>query len=217
MKTEIRRVGPLLSLLGLSAAAGAAHAEASANVTLISDYLFRGITQTDHQAALQGGIDWSGSSGLYASLWLSDTDFNPPGEETSGVEVDLIAGYVHELGESSLDVGFISYQYPNIDANLEEVYLGFSTGNLSAKVYYDWDNETTYLESGYEWTVGEDVTLGIAGGWFEADGGADYIHYGFSVGKSVGGFDWSLGVSDTDIDGDDVTALVGISRSFDLF
>ncbi len=216
MKTETKLLVPRLAIVALCSTAGAAQAETSANVTLISDYLFRGITQTDHQAALQGGIDWSGASGLYASVWLSDTDFNPPGEETSGVEVDLIAGYVHQFGAVAADIGFISYQYPNIDANLEEIYLGFSAGGGSAKVYYDWDNETTYLEGGYEWSVRENLTLGVAGGWFEAEGPGDYIHYGFSLGTSAGGFDWTLGVSDTDIDGDDITALVGITRSFDL-
>lgn len=45
--------------------AGAAHAEVSGSITLTSDYLFRGVTQTDEQPALQGGVEWAHDSGFY--------------------------------------------------------------------------------------------------------------------------------------------------------
>ncbi|MFR0657359.1 TorF family putative porin, partial [Pantoea sp. SIMBA_079] len=67
------------SCLGLLSA-GAAHAEVSGSITLTSDYLFRGITQTDGEPALQGGLEWAGDSGFYVGAWgssiswLSDSD-----------------------------------------------------------------------------------------------------------------------------------------------
>lgn len=43
----------------------------TANVGVTTDYVFRGITQTSHNAALQGGVDYAHSSGFYVGLWGS--------------------------------------------------------------------------------------------------------------------------------------------------
>ena len=54
---------------------GVASAELSANAAIASNYIWRGVTQTDDQAAGQGGIDWGYDSGLYAGTWVSNVDF----------------------------------------------------------------------------------------------------------------------------------------------
>ena len=72
-------IASALLALGLLAAS-VAHAEVSGTLTLTSDYLFRGITQTDEKPALQGGLEWAHDSGVYAGAWgssiswLSDSD-----------------------------------------------------------------------------------------------------------------------------------------------
>ena len=67
-----------------------AHAELSANIGVTSNYLWRGVTQTDDGAAIQGGIDWSHDSGFYLGTWASNIDW---GVGSSGVEVDFYGGY----------------------------------------------------------------------------------------------------------------------------
>ena len=47
----------------------------SANIGVVSNYVWRGITQTDDKAAVQGGVDYSHSSGFYAGTWVSNVDF----------------------------------------------------------------------------------------------------------------------------------------------
>lgn len=204
----------LTLLLGLTTTVSQLHAQTIANAALVSDYLFRGISQTDENPAVQGGVDWSNESGFYLGTWLSNTDFNPPGDESSGVEVDLYGGYSHALGDAALTLGFISYQYPSINAHIEEAVLGFNYGDFEAIYYHDWDNDTNYLSSGYSWTLAREITLGVAGGAFEADRGSDYLHYQVSVSKLFHDLDWSITVSNTDIDRDDVTVLIGISTEF---
>jgi uncharacterized protein (TIGR02001 family) len=84
----------------------------SGNVTLASDYRFRGVSQTDKEVAIQGGVTVSHESGAYAGAWGS----NLAGWGTFGganAELDLFAGYKLPLGEGvALDVGLTWYMYP---------------------------------------------------------------------------------------------------------
>ena len=89
-----------LSLLSTFAALAAEEEEApawSANVTLTSDYRFRGQSQADRGAAVQGGIDYTHPSGLFAGLWASSIDFNDA--QKSPAEVDFTGGYSFSLAQ----------------------------------------------------------------------------------------------------------------------
>ena len=70
----------------------------SANIGVVSNYLWRGITQTDDKPAIQGGLDYSHSSGFYAGTWLSNVDFNLD-ENNPSAEVDLYLGYTNSIVE----------------------------------------------------------------------------------------------------------------------
>ncbi|MEA3389728.1 TorF family putative porin [Sphingobium naphthae] len=82
------------------------------SATLTSDYRFRGISQTDRDMAIQGGLSITHESGLYAGAWAS----NLSGWGTFGganMELDLIAGYKAQLSDSAtIDVGLTWYMYP---------------------------------------------------------------------------------------------------------
>ena len=65
----------------------------SANVSFTSDYIWRGMTQTDGPA-LQGGFDFESESGFYAGIWGSNVNFN----NGNGQELDYYAGYGFSLG-----------------------------------------------------------------------------------------------------------------------
>jgi hypothetical protein len=72
-------------------------AEPSGNVALTSDYVFRGVSQTDAAAAWQGGVRIDGASGVYGSVWASRVRFaSAPG---ASAEIDYAAGVQHALGE----------------------------------------------------------------------------------------------------------------------
>lgn len=82
------------------------------SATLVSDYKFRGISQTDGNFAVQGGLTVSHESGFYVGLWGSSIDDYVTVHGTSHQELDLIAGYKTTFGGATLDVGAIYYVYP---------------------------------------------------------------------------------------------------------
>ncbi len=85
----------------------------SGSVALVSDYRFRGVSQSDRGMAVQGGITATHESGLYAGTWASSLGgWGRFGG--SNMELDLFAGYAVPLGENAtLDVGLTWYMYPS--------------------------------------------------------------------------------------------------------
>lgn len=83
----------------------------SGSVGLVSDYRFRGVSQTDKDFAIQGGFTIAHKSGLYASVWAS----NLSGWGTFGganMELDLVGGYKRPIGPVTVDAGLTWYMYP---------------------------------------------------------------------------------------------------------
>lgn len=81
------------------------------SVGLVSDYRFRGVSQSDKKMALQGGATVTHESGVYGGFWSS----NLAGWGTFGgpnLELDLFAGYKHPIGGGAIDVGVTYYSYP---------------------------------------------------------------------------------------------------------
>ena len=80
------------------------------NAAVVTDYRFRGISQTDKRFALQGGITVSHASGFYVSTWGSSIDdYVASGSDQ---ELDLIAGYTKTVGAATFDLGVLYYYYP---------------------------------------------------------------------------------------------------------
>jgi uncharacterized protein (TIGR02001 family) len=116
------------------------------NASLNSDYRFRGFTQTNYGAALQGGIDVTHSSGLYLGNWNSNVAQDL--YNGASLEMDFYGGYKGEAAPGlGYDVGAIYYYYPQTGVDRvgglsgkkisnQEVYLGLSYGPVSAKLYY---------------------------------------------------------------------------------
>jgi len=100
----------------------------SGSVALVSDYRFRGVSQTDEDMAIQGGVTVSHEAGPYAGAWAS----NLAGWGTFGganMELDLYAGYAVPLGAATLDVGVTWYMYPGgaDDTDFAEPYAKLSS------------------------------------------------------------------------------------------
>jgi len=218
----------------LFATAGAAQAELSANIATVSNYLFRGITQTDDGAAIQGGIDYSHESGLYVGTWMSNVDFASTSKEDA--EIDLYAGFGNDIGDTGLsyDVGTIYYWYPGAggeqqggDLDYAEVYgsLGWQwlTGSISYTYWGEVESQNTprAFDSGdvyYKLSVDPDwdfegfAPSAFIGAYsFDSDGDGNntdfnYTHWGISVSKDAGDFG-SISVNYEQVD--DANDLVG--------
>jgi len=123
------------------------------NVGLYSQYIFRGLKQTDGDPALQGGFDYSHSSGLYAGTWASNISWlRDNGSYRSGgsLEWDFYGGFKGTFGSSDFtyDIGLLYYYYPGtvatgfIKADTFEIYGALGWKWLSAKYSYSLDNKT---------------------------------------------------------------------------
>jgi len=192
-----------------------ASAELSGNFGATSDYLWRGVTQTNHQAAISGGLDYAHSTGLYAGTWASNVAWDAT---TSDTEVDVYAGFSGEAAGLSYDLGFIKYHYPNAYEDFDEVYVGLGYSLVSLSYALDSENENSYVSVGVDYEVKEGLALNItAGSYSFEDSEGDYTHFGGSLTKSIdGGWDFTFGVSDTDVEDDNPIAVVSIAKEFDL-
>jgi uncharacterized protein (TIGR02001 family) len=99
----------------------------SGSAALVSDYMFRGVSQTDEAMAIQGGLTVSHKSGFYVGTWAS----NLAGWGTFGgsnMELDLYGGYTTSIGVAKVDAGLTWYMYPNgaDKTDFAEVYFKLS-------------------------------------------------------------------------------------------
>lgn len=116
----------------------------SGNVGFASQYIFRGIRQTDGKPALQGGFDYAHSSGLYAGTWASNVSWlaDSGAYTSSSLEWDFYGGYKGSVGDFGYDVGLLHYYYPGrklpgvTDADTLEAYGAVSWKWLTAKLSY---------------------------------------------------------------------------------
>lgn len=216
--------------------AGSASAQVSGSVTVVSDYLFRGITQTNEEPALQGGVTWEHDSGFYAGAWGSSISWLSDADPavSSQVELDGFAGFAGDFGDSGVgyDVGVNYYWYPGdypagfTDADTAEVYVGLSWKFLSAKYWYavtdlfgipDSDGSTNLdLSASWEFAEGWSGTTAVGRQWVKGVGGTGtYAFWKVGVDKA---FDNGLGIglsyNDNDLVGPDETFVLALSKSF---
>jgi uncharacterized protein (TIGR02001 family) len=210
-------VGTTLSA-GFLSPAVSAELELSGNMSLVSDYRFRGVSQSNKQAAIQGGFDLAHSSGFYAGTWASNVDkwANPP---SGSLEIDLYTGFSGEMPAGiGYDFGVIAYRYPGNKAtaptpknNSVEYYLGLSYSIFSYKYSYassDWfgvqdSKKSFYQDLGVEFELAPSLTASAHYGIQEIKGtsqGTDLSFSDYSVGLSYDlGNDLSAGLTYTSV------------------
>ncbi len=147
----------------------------SYNVGLYSQYIFRGLTQTDTEPALQGGVDYAHDSGFYVGAWASNISWLSDADiyTTSSIEIDVYAGYGNSIGDTGIgyDVGILQYLYPgdraagSNNAETTELYAGLSYEWVSAKFSYAISDTFGFDDSEGSWyaEIGADVPLGESG------------------------------------------------------
>jgi len=202
----------------------------SASVAFSSEYIWRGVSQTDGDPAISGSLDYGHSSGFYAGVWGSNVDY---GDDASA-EFDAYLGFASEFGESGIgyDVGFLRYMFPGEDYNFNEVYGSLSYSIFSAGVAYSSDTlgsgEDGYywsLDAAYDLPIGVNLYGGV--GYYDADENTfttdvdSYAHYWVGVSKDVAGFTLDLSYQDADSDAEDwagelaeETFLFSVSKAF---
>ena len=212
-----KRLALAVAVAGGIAAVPAQAGEWSANASMTSNYIWRGLTQTENEAAVQGGIDYAADNGFYFGTWASNVNYGP--SDVYSYEHDIYAGYTFETGDVSWDVGYLYYNYDSLaEFDFGEVYVQAGIGGLGLGVWMLTNTEadeapgqdfeafgTYYLSADYGFTVGNDVEVGLHIGYHDGDfaeafNGTDdgYFDYGISFAKE--GF--SFTITDTNVSGD---------------
>lgn len=191
--------------------AGAAGVEY--NLGVVSDYVWRGVSQSDNHAAVQGGVDLKHQSGLYAGAWASTVDF-----ADADVELDLYAGFeLKTRGGWIWDIGVIAYRYDESRFKFEEGYIGATYGYLSGKVWHDWDNDDTYTEGNATFKMGSGFYTILHGGYYARDRAENYSDYAIALGRKFSDFDARVALTATDLDEsdrDDSNVVVSLRSTF---
>lgn len=209
----------LLTILGSSVltmaavSASADDSKVSANMSLITDYAWRGISQTNQGPAIQGGFDYNDPSGLYVGTWESNIAF------AGSLESDWYFGYNGKINDDlGYSVGYIYYYYPKQstfagsgapNVSFGEINGSVSYKSLSAGFSYsnDFTGETgkeTYYNVGYDFSLPSDFGLSLHYGYQAFDdntsvGLPDYSDYSVGLTKSAGGLDFGLTFVSTDM------------------
>ncbi|MDR2688231.1 MAG: TorF family putative porin [Azoarcus sp.] len=214
----------------------------SANVSITSDYAYRGISQTDEKPALQGGFDFKHDSGLYVGVWGSSISWLRDAEtdvsSSNSVELDLYVGYSKSFGDFGIDAGILRYGYPGSfgrrwrnDTGLEnpnttEGYVGASWKFVSFKYSHAFTDlfgtpdskGSDYFDLSFSHEVIENLTLDAHVGKQRILGpGKSYLDWQLGATYTLAGFDLGLHYVDTDIEHEDLAdsrVIFSISRSF---
>ena len=183
----------LVSLSGLSFGA----VSLSGNVSVTTDYVWRGMTQNAEDPSVSGGFDLEDDSGFYLGLWAANV-LAAEGSDTGSLELDGYLGFAGSFNDDAgYDVGYIAYTYPGVSAwDFEETYISFDF--YGAYVSYAAGMGTgvnDYVEVGYSIDAGPG-SFSISYGDYDKSGSNYLVGYDWSVGD----FTLSFYYSDYDAD-----------------
>lgn len=140
----------------------------SFNVSLTSDYRYRGISQTRLKPALQGGIDYALPNGFYLGTWASTIKWIKDAGGGAEVEWDFYGGYKGEISKGlGFDVGVLSYQYPGHDLAVSpvtnEIYGALTFGPATLKYSHSVSNLFGFSDSKNSGYVDLSATFDVSG------------------------------------------------------
>ncbi len=194
-----------LVLLSSLVFAGSAFAQAKApepeytlsfNVGAVTDYRYRGISQTRLKPALQGGADFAHKSGFYLGTWASYIKWIDDAGGDTSAEVDIYGGYKFPLGSVAMDVGVLRYLYPGsslaTNPDTTELYVAGTFGPATLKYSHAVTNLFGFTDSKNSYYIDLNATFDT-GFW-----GLTFTpHIGYQKVASNSNFsytDWSLGL-----------------------
>ena len=173
-----------------------------ANITVTSDYIWRGATQNKQRAVVQGGLDYSHDSGVAIGIWGSNVD--------GGTEIDFYGSYTLNVNDDlSISPGLTFYHYiygedvSNLDTleyNLNFGIYGFDLSVNYIENYFKTDSSAMYYALGKSFDIAKDLSFGIVLGYNHFDDedntGDSFFHYMVSLTKAMNDFEVGVHYSD---------------------
>lgn len=184
------------------------------NMAIVSDYRFRGISQTFELPAIQGGIDYAHESGLYVGNWNSSVS-GLSYTDTAGIEMDFYGGWKKSFGDIGLDIGLLQYYYPGAKTggnkyDTLEGYVGVTWKWLTLKYSHAFNDffgltdsdGSGYLDLGFTMEVAPKLNI-VAHFGMQTIKNYDRLEYNdWKVGVTYDLNGWVLGAAYIDTDAD---------------
>ncbi len=202
---------PLLFLIVLIIGQHSAAAEFSGYVALATDYVKRGVSQSDSDPALQLGGDVSFANGLYFGAWASTTDIDNGPDRHRDREVNYYLGYVFDVTKSwRISANAVAYEYPGQTGNIDYSYQEYSIGgSYEDRLWlefaytpdlYNTGQSATNIDLYAEWPLNGVWTIGGGAGYYDASNltGSAYNYWQLGVTRSFKRVDVDLRFHDTD-------------------
>lgn len=163
------------------------------NVTLASEYLYRGIAQTRGKPAIQGGFDYGHASGLYVGVWASNISWigDTVGGASAPIEIDVYGGYKGTItGDLGFDVGVLTYNYPGTNKTGNGAVLKQDTTEVYGALSWKWltlkySHSTTALFGWNKVPVGATLEKTKGSGYLELNAAYD-LGQGWGLAGHVG-------------------------------
>ncbi|MEO6066214.1 MAG: TorF family putative porin [Lysobacterales bacterium] len=193
---------------------------------LVSDYAFRGVSQTQEDPALQASFDYTHESGFYAGVWGSNVDFTASGAPSDGadVEIDTYLGWRFPLGERiAADIQVIRYNYPGTNSGIDYDYNEFI-----GKLTFDWltagvgwsndvfgsGESAPYWFASGAWTLPREFALSAGIAYYDLDNvfADGYLDYSVGITRQFGFFKVGLAYVGTDDNGKEIFGDLGGDR-----
>jgi len=214
----------LAAILAAAPLTGLADSGVSWNVSAVSEYLFRSVSQTDEDPTLQGELQWTSPIGVYVGSWASGIDYGPGSPD---VEVDYYIGYQGSIDSAMhIDVRLSRYTNPgNSDAAWTELtttttlYDSWQMGLHYSHEAFASDSGGWYVSFGKSFSLPMDLSLSAQAGRsiFQNNtkaGIRDFIDWNIGLSRSFGPVDVALGYYGTDRNGRRNFAELANSRVF---
>jgi uncharacterized protein (TIGR02001 family) len=177
------------------------------NVGLFSQYVFRGISQTNEKPAIQGGFDFAHKSGIYLGTWASNISWvsDAVPAVSSSIEWDFYGGYKGSLpNDFGYDLGVLYYYYPGSyptgfspKPNTTELYAALSWKFVTLKYSYAVSDTFGFPNSDGSYYVELNASYDVAEKVSDAIGKVTiYGHVGYQDYKNNGAYsytDWKVG------------------------
>jgi len=190
---------------------------------ITTNYMFRGISQSNNTPAFQGGLTFSNKTGFYFNIWGSNVYFPVEPDETATVEMDLIGGYTHDFADKvSIDINVDRYNYfkagnlsyNELIANLTLYYLTFQFA-YSNNIYNTHSNGFYYnlgatydIPSKYIFGLNNmTISGGIGHSSLHDEGIHSYNDYNIALTKTIGKYSFAIQWTDTNHQSTDPTGL----------
>ena len=180
-------------------------------MTLTSDYVKRGVTQSDGNPAFQISADFNFETGLFLGAWSSTVDIANGPSNQRDIEANYYAGYVFDVSKSrQISIGVVAYDYPGQTGSIDYDYVEYSLGgNFNDRVWvevtyspdlYNSGQSSTNVDLFAEWPINNVLAIGAGAGYYDASNltGSAYQYWQLGITASLDWADIDLRAHDTD-------------------